>query len=547
MLAILYKTWKLDINSPSIFFHLFRSYEILPLIINLFFLCCVWIFLNRTSQTCSEHNRPAKELLITTTKVTARLIPLILPLIAALIAGATVYAKPNLATMLSMDEFAAYFQSVLISKGMNYSTPPDNLRMSWEAVVPFTFATDSQLKIFRSPYLPGAALIYSVLSKTVSVPLIHALCIFVTGVCIHQTLRLIGFSSLSCLISVALVVLSPQVICSSWTHYAMTFHLFFNSLWLLVYMQRGNTTRLLTIPIGAFALILHQYIPHLVFSAPFILYDLYRKRYLVSIALLISYTIVLIFCSVGWFSFGQSSSQGWFVFGNGQSTNISNIVAIPSIEEGIDKLAHLILFFNWMPIGGTIVIFVGLFLSVTAFRRNNYGILALGSISAAIGVHLLCVFDQGHGWGYRYLHASLPAVAILTAAGTEAINKVFSYAVGSRLVILSAALTSLMLYYRTSEIDMETSASYNFNKFLKTIPEEILIVESDCCWYTRDIVRNDPDFSNIPLMLHSSSISEDETKSLCSQKSCRWLSKDQLLNLGFSPVDSSALIKSISK
>jgi len=543
LLAILYKTWKFDIRSHSIFVHLFRTYEIPPLLINLFFLSYVWICLNRRNRTCPDSSkRPNKVLEIKPTKSVTLLTPFTLSLLAATIACSVAYAMPNLTTMLSMDEFAAYFQSVLISNGVNSASPPDDLRMSWQAVLPFTFATDSQLKIFRSPYLPGAALIYSIFSGIASVPFLHAICILVTGVTIHQILRLIGFSYKISLLSVALVVLSPQVICLSWTHYAMTFHMFFNSLWLLAYLQRGNA-RLMTIPIGAFALVLHQYIPHLVFSTPFILYDMYRKRYFVSVGLVVTYTFILVICSVFWFSFGHSGSQGWFVFGNGESTNISSIIALPTIEDLTDKLAHLILFFNWMPVGGAILVLTGLFISVTAFRTNSYAMVALLSISTAIGVHLLCVFDQGHGWGYRYLHASLPAVAILAASGGEAMSKVFSYTAGRRLLLLSAFLTLLLFCYRTSEIDAETRALRKFEQVVKTIPEDILIVDSNCCWYTRDAVRNEPDFSNKPLVLHSSSITKEQVDNLCSQKKCRWLLKDQLLELGFSPVRSTSLIE----
>jgi hypothetical protein len=153
--------------------------------------------------------------------------------------------------------------------------------------------------------------------------------------------------------------------------------------------------------VGSVALVLANPVPHAVFAMPWIA-ALVRRRGLRALApLTLGYAPLTLLLGVAWLSVrAQVSGVGGRAF------------AVPGAGLLYARLLALVELVTWAAPFLPVVAWVGWRVA----RRGSPMRLLAGSALALLVVYCFVPFDQGHGWGYRYVHPAWSALPLLAAA-----------------------------------------------------------------------------------------------------------------------------------
>lgn len=207
---------------------------------------------------------------------------------------------------LSMDEYAAFFQSQIFAAGhltgqfplaqMNWLVPP-GFQNFFITVSP----TTGQV---ASGYWPGHALIMAPFTALgiswACNPLLSAL----TALIIHR-LALHMFASVEAAgLALLLTVASPVFFGIGISYYSMPAHLFCNCLFALLLIRPTPQRALAAGFVGSVALCLHNPVPHMLFAAPWLIWMATRRGGLRQFALMcVGYLPLCVLLGIGWFEF----------------------------------------------------------------------------------------------------------------------------------------------------------------------------------------------------------------------------------------------------
>jgi len=144
-------------------------------------------------------------------------------------------------------------------------------------------------------------------------------------------------------------------------------------------------------------------------------------------------------------------------------------------------------------------------------RQAVWRVLA-GCALLTLSVYFFVPFDQGHGWGFRYFHATwlvLPLLAVAAVAAEQARNEISS----TRLHGYLAACAVLSLVFMTSlrAIQVEDFIS----RHLAQVPvaprgeTRVTIIEPLGGYYLADLAQNDPFLRERSLVLVTRGPSRD--------------------------------------
>ena len=318
---------------------------------------------------------------------------------------------------LSMDEYAAVFQSKLFASGRIYAQLPAAL-VDWFVVSGFNgsflFASPVTGKVIEG-YWPGFALLLTpfqwlgvpglcnALLAGAAVYLIYRVTLEITG-----DARAAGWAML-------FTLASSVFWANAISFYAMQAHMTANLLfaWLLL---RPTPMRALSAGIvGSIALALHNPFPHLLFAAPWLLaiaLDESRRRLLVPLVL--GYLPLSLLLVVGWSIFRAdilSMDGGNFA----QVQSLTQIFVWPDTALLDMRVAALAKMWVWaMP--GLFVLAVFGRKRLAADRRVR--LLMQSAVLTFLG-YCFVKLDQGHGWGYRYFHSAWGVIPVLAAAAMK--------------------------------------------------------------------------------------------------------------------------------
>ena len=217
-------------------------------------------------------------------------------------------------------------------------------------------------------------------------------------------------------IAALLVATSSQALAAAMTTYAMPSHLFFNLLWLRLFLLDKWWAHVAAALCGVFTASLHQLHPHLFFAAPFFLLLLRPFRP----GVLLWYGAV--------YAVGHLAIIGWDRVAMGDSLAVANSgqLTFEQFLERVAKLAQIPSLIDWATIGAHIVrlfawqsLALAPLLLFTLYRRAWPPLLVLMAASIATSPlpYPFLLPEQGHGWGYRYLHGLIGALALIGTAG----------------------------------------------------------------------------------------------------------------------------------
>jgi hypothetical protein len=139
-------------------------------------------------------------------------------------------------------------------------------------------------------------------------------------------------------------------------------------------------------------------------------------------------------------------------------------------------------------------------------------------IVATLGVVLLIIPYQGHGWGYRYLHGCLGSVCLLAARGWISVTARKAGIKGNPgLALVSSAALSLLvlLPWRSYQVNRLITPYAVAAEAIGRSRADVVIVDSADIWYGTDLVRNDPLLRTSPKVMNLFTLDEAQLRALC--------------------------------
>jgi hypothetical protein len=342
------------------------------------------------------------------------------PLLSAL-AGAALCAFGALVAYqnhpLSMDEYAAVFQSKIFASGAVFAQLPRDL-VDWLVVRGFNgeFLIASQdTGRALAQYWPGFAVLLSpfqflgipwacnaALSGT-AILLIFWITKEITG-----NRRAAGWAMLFTLASSAFLA-------EGMSFYSMQAHLCANLLFVALLIRPSKYRAFGAGLVGSLALILHNPYPHVLFALPWIMaMAMQRDRRSNLLPLLLGYLP------------GAVIGLGWLMLRSDIGVGVSDTTVLRGAAAGIFvwpdavvmnmRAAALAKMWVWAPP----CLFIFALLGAWHLRENRIVRLLAQSAALTFAGYFFVRFDQGHGWGYRYFHSAWGVIPILAGIAMTA-------------------------------------------------------------------------------------------------------------------------------
>ena len=423
-----------------------------------------------------------------------RVAAIALPLLAA--GAATVYRGYP----LSMDEYVAWFQAEAFAAGrLDGRFPPDLMNELLPRFPPgFFFVASRPAGVLTGSYFPGFALLVAPFAwlgipwatnavlSALTLPAVHRFALAVTG-----SREAAGWALL-------LTLASPVFAVQAFSFYAMPAHLLCNVLFALLLLNPTPARAALAGLVGSLALTLHNPAPHLLFGAVFAGWLLLRRTPLaVFAALAAGYLPLLALLGWGWQQHlasvlaltGTAAQQAAGTPGERLGAAAASALVLPGAKILEARIAGLSKVWTW---GSAALMVLAAYGYAAARAEPAVRVLAAALLITFLG-YFLVPFDQGHGWGFRYLHSVwfvLPMLAGLALARLQDAE--------TRNLAAWAAALSLVLAngLRISQVDSFVA------KHLAQVPPlaraadparpEVVFVDPAAGAYVRDMLQNDP-------------------------------------------------------
>jgi len=406
---------------------------------------------------------------------------------------------------LSMDEYSAVFQARAFAAGkLSGALPPDLL----DRLVPpffqnYFFSVSRSSGEISSRYWPSFALLLAPFAwldipwalnpaiGALTLPALHRLTQQVTG-----SREAAGWA-------IALTAASPVFIVSSISYYSMPAHLLCNLLYAMLLLRPSVPRALLAGIVGSVALTLHQPAPHLLFCLPFLAWLLVRRKSLPVLgALALGYLPLGLLLGVGWHDHLLELARGAQSAAPALSgpavvdslgTTIGAAITFPRTVTIEARIAGLSKVWTWGALGLMVLAASGYW---SARARTEVRLLGAALATTFFG-YFLVTSDQGHGWGYRYLHSAwfvLPvfaSIALSGAPGTRPGAELRAMAAWGTALSLALA-NALRLVQVEAFMDRHLAQVPPLTRSADRAHPELVFIDIRSGFYTQDLVQNDP-------------------------------------------------------
>ena len=417
---------------------------------------------------------------------------------------------------LSMDEFAADFQSRVFAAGQIRAAIPREWTPFVEALTPIWIRTGVEGDSWTSAYLPIAAAIRALFVlggvPELTNPVLAGLTIPVIWLAAR---RLWPGEPTTAWVPTLLLAVSPQFLFTSMTAYAMPAHLLFNMTWLYLYLVGTRTSLAVAPVVGVLAMGLHQPNVHALFVAPFLLRLVRTRRWGTA-----SY-----FAAV--YLLGSALWLGWMIAVNPRAGSLTGAVyAWPGAFQLLLQPINLALLTSWQPIAIAVLVAVA-FLRWRAMNAATRD-LALGLL-LTLGFYVFVDFDQGQGWGYRYAYGVLGNLALLAGQGWAVLDEEWRRRRGLAFLTLSVAIAlAIQVPIRATQIESFVRPFADSMAFVQSLPVDVALIQRADAWYAHDLVRNDPWLTNKPKVMLEDKLTDAQTAALQTMGQVRWVESDHL-------------------
>jgi hypothetical protein len=422
---------------------------------------------------------------------------------------------------LSMDEYAAYFQSQVFAAGRLSGQFPPQL-LDWLIPKPFQdlFLNVSTITgHVASTYWPSFALLLTPFTwlgiSWACNPIISAL----TVVAIHRlTLRLFEDTEAAGL-AVLFTIASPVFFANGISYYSMPAHLLANTLYALLLIQPTNGRVVAAGLLGSIALTLHNPAPHLLFAVPWVVWLAARTR---SIRLLcylaLGYLPLSLLLGVGWLWYSSNLVTGGNADPSAQAGALGvvsgNIPLFGPPDGGVWLARGLGLAKVWLwAVPGLVVLAI---LGGIKCRQDSRCLTLIASAFVTLIGYLYVHADQGHGWGFRYFHSVWMILPVLAAGALARSPSAPQRELETSETDLRAFVVACALLTLVAGVGLRTAQMHQFiADDLRQVPaytgteRRIVILDGSLAYYGADLVQNDPWLRGNVIRMYSHGPAED--------------------------------------
>jgi hypothetical protein len=415
----------------------------------------------------------------------------------ALIASGAIVVYHNYP--LSMDEYAAVFQSKIFASGQLFAQLPRGL-VDWLVVRGFNgsfLVASAETGRAIECYWPGFSLLLAPF-EFCGVPwLCNASLAGFATILIHRiTLQITGDRRAAGW-AVLFTVASGAFVADALSYYSMQAHLTANLLYVAL-LLRPNMWRVVAAGlIGSLALILHNPLPHTLFAVPWLVAmatDRNKRPFLLPLTLAYLPGVIVGF--------------GWFLLRTDIGSGTQGVSAVNGIASGLlawpnytllnMRAAALAKMWLW----SVPCVFLFALLGRLAHRDNIHVRLLMQSVVLTFVGYLLVRFDQGHGWGYRYFHSAWGAIPILAGCAmtgrSDAERRLASFAGAVALLNLVVVVP-----FQMHEVNQVISQHLAQLPPPKRPGNNVYFIHPLAGFYVADMVQMDPLLRTRDLMLVS--------------------------------------------
>jgi hypothetical protein len=332
-------------------------------------------------------------------------------------------------------------------------------------------------------------------------------------------------------IAALLVATSSQALATAMTTYAMPAHLFFNLLWLRLFLLDKWWAHVAAALCGVFTASLHQIHPHLFFAAPFFLLLLRPFRPGVLLWYGVAYAAGHL-AILGWDRVAMGDSLA--VSQSGQLTfeqflqRVGGLAHIPGLNDWATIGAHIVRLFAWQSLALAPLLFF------TLYKRAWPPLLVLmaASIVTSLLPYPFLMPDQGHGWGYRYLHGLLGCLALIGTAGWIQMERLHGQAFRQPVMLCFAMTLAVVIPVRGFLIERTIAPWLMGTEAALAMPADVVIVDRIGIFYGLEIPRNGPYAEERPVVMMLNDLSGDQVRRLCSTYRVAVFGVDQAKQVG---------------
>jgi hypothetical protein len=400
---------------------------------------------------------------------------------------------------LSMDEYAAVFQSKIFASGRLFAVLPGDL-VDWLVVRGFNGAflvASQETGRAIEQYWPGFALLLAPFEFLRAPWLCNALLAGLAIALIHWITQEITGDRRAAGWALLFTVASSAFVADALSYYSMQAHLTANLTFVALLLKPSKYRAFGAGLVGSLSLILHNPVPHTLFAVPWIVataIDRDRRQYLLPLML-------------GYLP-GVGIGLGWLLFRSSFTSSIHGVSAITGITSGVFawpnstilnmRVAALAKMWLW----AVPCLFVFALLGGLRHWDNRHARLLMQSAVLTFIGYLFVRFDQGHGWGYRYFHSAWGAIPILAGCAmtdrSDAERKLVSFA--GAMVILTFVV---VMPFQLNEISEVISQHLAQLPPPKRPGNNVYFIRPRGGFYVADMVQFDPLLRNRDLLLVS--------------------------------------------
>ncbi len=400
---------------------------------------------------------------------------------------------------LSMDEYAAVFQSKVFASGTVAALVPPDL-VDWSVVRGFngTFliASPETGRVIEA-YWPGFAMLLAPF-QFLTVPwLCNASLSGLSVFLIYWITREISADKRAAGWAMLFALASGAFLAGGISYYSMQAHLAANLIFVALLLRPSTNRAFAAGLVGSLALILHNPIPHVLFAVPWILVFAFqsdRRSYLGP--LIVGY-LPGVALGIGWLLLrGEIGTGGLGLAQLGSAA--SAVFAWPDAALLNARIAALVKMCVWaMPS------LFALALSGCRLRRADPRVrLLVASAILTFVAYFFVRFDQGHGWGYRYFHSAWGMVPILAGCAmadrSQTNGRLVSFAGATAILSLL-----LLIPFQMSQIEQFITQHLAQLAPPRRPGNNIYFIHPLGGYYLADIIQVDPLLRNKDLLLVS--------------------------------------------
>jgi hypothetical protein len=421
---------------------------------------------------------------------------------------------------LARDTRMVDFDMAIFASGKLAQPLPQFWQPFAEALVPNFLLDVPGHALLVSTYLPGNALLRAAFQ---SVGLAQAMNPFFTALgflALYDIARREFPQSTGAVwVALATYALSTQVLVMGMTSYAMTPQLALNLVWLCLFVRGKTWQHLLAMLLGFYITGLHQAVFHPLFVAPFLLTLLPQRRW----ALFGLYGAFYAACVLFWFSYPSLvvASAG-AVAEQGSAAGVQHFVSDRIVPLFIHRAggAALLMEYNILRFAAWMPLFTLPFtiLAWKAIRANrSLARPAFGGIVLLLVAMFIILPEQGHGFGYRYLHGFIGNFAILAGYGFERWSGYARAQATGVFAVLAAATVVVVAPFLMWSTRSFIEPYAKISQLLERQKADFVVVDTDSGRMAVDQVANRADLKNRPLLFASNFLAVRQIDQLCSR------------------------------